>query len=120
MAKKTVQGLWLGLIAASVLILAGCPKEVVLTPEGKKVEFMENQEVIKDKLADKEQCKLVVSLKITGQGSMNLVGEKKLKEENDRLVRARNAAAREGANVIVKVGELEGRTQSFDAFNCKT
>ncbi|MCZ6647185.1 MAG: hypothetical protein O7B79_13220 [SAR324 cluster bacterium] len=109
------------LLALAGLILAGCPTQAELSAEGKKVEFIENPEVIKDKLEDAEKCKLVATLRITGQGSTSSVTKKSRMEDEqkDRLVRARNSAARNGANVLIADGELQGRSQSFKAYQCK-
>ncbi len=119
MTGKTTQVALIVLFAATALLLAGCVKEVKLTPEGEKVEFVENPEFIRDKLKDPEQCKLVVTLKITAQGSPELLGDKREKEAKDRLIRARNMAAKEGTNVLIAVSEVEDRTQSFEAYKCK-
>jgi hypothetical protein len=61
----------------------------------------------------------VVSLKITAQGSPGLMAAKAKEEAKDRLIRARNAAAREGANVLIAVGEVVERAQAFEAYKCK-
>ena len=118
MAKQTVVGTLLLLLAGGLLLSAGCAKKITLTPAGEKVEFIENADVIKDKLADKEKCKLVVMLKMSAKLGPTM-GDKKKKEAAKRLIMARNAAARDGANVVVLSGELEGDTQAYDAYKCK-
>ena len=119
MTAKTTQVALIVLIAVAALLLAGCAKEVKLTPGGEKVEFVENPEFIKDKLNDPEQCKHVVTMKITAQGSPELMGDKEKKEATDRLIRARNSAAESGTNVLIAVSEVEDRAQSFKAYKCK-
>ena len=119
MTGKTTPVVLMVLFAGAALLLAGCVKEVKLTAGGEKVEFVENPEGIRDKLKDSEQCKLVVTLKVTAQGSPEILGDKMEKEAKDRLIRARNLAAKEGTNVLIAVSEVEDRTQSFEAYKCK-
>ncbi len=118
MAKKTMVGTLLMLLAGGLLLSAGCAKKLTLTPGGEKVEFVENTDVIKDKLADKEKCKLVMTYKMSAKIGPTM-GDKKKKEAAKRLVMARNAAARDGANVVVLSGDLMGDTQAYDAYKCK-
>ena len=119
MTGKTTPVALIVLFAATALLLAGCVKEVKLTAGGEKVEFVEDPEGIRDKLKDSEQCKLVVTLKVTAQGSPEIMGDKLAKEAKDRLIRARNMAAKEGTNVLIAVSEVEDRTRSFEAYKCK-
>ncbi len=90
----------LALMVLAGLVLAGRPKKTELSEEGRKVEFIENVEVIKDKLENPEQCKLVASLRITAMGSTSSVTTKsRLKDEaKDRMIRARNAAISSGVS----------------------
>ncbi len=41
------------------------------------------------------------------------------KEAKDRLIRARNSAAREATNVLIAESEVKDRAQSFKAYKCK-
>lgn len=118
MTGKATQLAFLMLFAATALVLTGCVKKVTLSEEGQKVEFVENADVIKDKLTNPDKCKLVITLNITAQGSTGLMAAKAKEEAADRLIRARNAAAREGANVLIAVGELKERTQTYEAYKC--
>ena len=119
MTGKTTPVVLMVLFAAAALLLAGCVKDVKLTAGGEKVDFVKNAEGIRDKLKDSEQCKLVVTLKVTAQGSPEIMGDKLAKEAKDRLIRARNMAAKEGTNVLIAVSEVEDRTRSFEAYKCK-
>ncbi len=119
MTRKTIQWLLLGLLSGAVLGLASCAKKIELTPMGSKVEFVENTEVINDKLADREQCKLVEKRKINVQTGPKLMGDKEKEAKEARIIRARNAAAIAGANIVVRDGELVGATQAFKAYKCK-
>ncbi len=111
----------LAVMVLAGLVLAGCPKQVELSEAGKEVEFIENVKVIKDKLENPEQCQLVASLRITGMGSTSSVKkESRLQDEaKDRMIRARNAAARHEGNVLIADGEVQGRTRNFKAYKCK-
>ena len=111
----------LALTVLAGLVLAGCPKKIELSEEGKKVEFIENVEVIKDKLENPEQCQLVASLRITAMGSTSSVKKKSrlTDEAKDRMIRARNAAARNEGNVLITDGEVQGRSRKFKAYKCK-
>ena len=40
-------------------------------------------------------------------------------EAKDRLIRARNAAARNGGNVLIADGEVQERSRNFKAYMCK-
>ncbi len=110
----------LSVLSVGLLVfLAACVKTVDLTPGGKEVLFMAKPSVVKEQLDDPERCKLVTTLRITAQGSTALTKANKQKDEaRDRLVRARNAAARNGANLLIETGALEERTQSYKAYKC--
>ena len=107
------------LLVGLLILLAACAKKVELTVGGKEVLFMAKPASIQSQLDDPERCKAVATLRITAQGSTALTKANKAKEENqDRLVRARNAAARNGGNLLIAEGALEARTQSYKVFKC--
>ena len=93
------------------LVLAGCAKEITLDKGGEAVQLM-------DKLDDPSACKETSTHTVTAQSSWQLQGSSEEREEKDRLVTARNAAAKKGANVIVPQGALEGKSRVYKAFKC--
>ena len=104
---------------AAFFLLTACAKGPQLTEAGKKVELVENPEVMQDKLDDPEKCKLMAELQV--QSIHPAIMGRKSREEREareRLVRARNMAAENDANVIISQGKVEDHEQGFKAYKC--
>lgn len=107
------------LLTAALFLLTACTKGPQLTEAGKKVELVENPEVMQDKLDDPEKCKLMAELRVQVKNPLVLgLKSRAASEAKDRLVRARNMAAENDANVLVPQGKVEDHEQDFKAYKC--
>lgn len=100
-------------------LFAACTKVPQLTEGGKQVQFIENVEVVQDKLDDPEKCKLVALVEVESKVAIGTTESSKKSEQKRRLVRARNIAAKNGGNLIIADGDVVDYTQKFKAYQCK-
>jgi hypothetical protein len=91
-------------LGAAVVLLGACtPAVVTLTPEGERVQVVDN-------LQDVQDCSVI--------GTVSAAPSNAVSNENTRLIHARNRAAERGGNRIVP-GRLEiTGTQEFSVFKC--
>ncbi len=106
---KTLWILAAGLLAIAVFV--GCAKELQLTAMGESVQLM-------DTVPAGVNCKETSTHTVSAQASKQMSGSSAEREERDRIVTARNAAAKMGANVIVPQGELDGKSRQYKAYKC--
>ena len=106
-------------IVAVTLLLAACAKAPKLTEGGKQVQYLENSDVIKDKLNDPAKCRFIAYVEVEAKVAIGLHESSAKSEQKRRLVRARNIAAKNDANVLVADGEVTGKSQKFRAYKCK-
>ena len=107
------------LLTAALFLLTACTKGPQLTEAGKKVELVENPAVMQDKLDDPEKCKLIAELQVQSKHPLVLgLKSRQASEAKERLVRARNMAAENDANVLIPEGGVENHEQGFKAYKC--
>ena len=104
--------------ALAAFSLAACAKTPKLSEEGKQVQYVENMETIRDKLEDPAKCRFIAHLEVEAHVPVGLEESRKKSEQRRRQVRARNMAADNDANLIVKDGELSDKAQKFRAYKC--
>lgn len=104
--------------AMAAVFLAACAKPPKLTEGGNQVQYVENLEIIRDKLEDPAKCRFIAYLEVEADVAVGLTESRMKNEQRRRLVRARNLAAENDANVIVSDGELSGKSQKFKAYKC--
>ncbi len=109
----------LALLVLSALSFAACTKSPQLTEGGKQVQFVENVDVVQDKLDDPEKCKLVAHLEVKSKIAIGMMESSKISEHKQRLIRVRNITAKNGGNLMIADGDVVDNTQKFKAYNCK-
>jgi hypothetical protein len=107
------------LVFAVTIFVVACAKTPKLTDGGKQVEYFENTGMIKDRLNDPAQCRFIAYVEVEANVGVGLTESRAKSEHKRRLVRARNIAADNKANVIVADGEVTGKSQKFRAYQCK-
>lgn len=107
------------LVCAVTFFVVACAKAPKLTKGGEQVEYVENADFIKDKLNDPAQCRFIAYVEVEANVAIGLTESRAKSEQKRRLVRARNIAADNKANVIVADGEVTGNSQKFRAYQCK-
>ena len=106
------------LILVPVFFVAACVKSQQLTDGGKKVQYVENVAVIQDKLDDPKKCLFLAYVEVEAHVAIGLIESRMKAEQKQRLIRARNLAARSGGNVIIAAGEVREKAQRFKAYKC--
>lgn len=106
------------LILAVAFSLTACAKRPKLTDGGKKVQFVKQVEIIQDKLDDPKKCRFLAHIEVEASVTIGLHSSRGKEEQKRRVTRARNLAAKNGANVIITAGELTDKAQKFKAYKC--